>query len=176
MIRGELCVGRIRQGGLSLPRKGWAMRILGLDYGSKTVGVAITDPTGLIAQPLVTLKRERESMLRKTLKEIAELAERYQAERIILGLPFNMDDTEGERAEKTRAFRRLLSARVKVPVELMDERLTTMEAREILDESGVPRAEQKRVIDQVAAQLILEAYLHERAMEEAKQPISGKEE
>ncbi len=136
------------------------MRILGLDYGSKTVGVAITDPTGLIAQPLLTLKRDRESMLRKTVKEIEKIVSEYQVEKIILGLPFNMDDTEGERAEKTRAFHAMLTARISVPVEFMDERLTTMEAREILDESGMPRSIQKTVIDQVAAQLILEAYLN----------------
>lgn len=136
------------------------MRILGLDYGSKTVGVAITDPTGMIAQPLRTLKRDRESMLRKVVKEVVQIVEDYGVEKIILGMPFNMDDTEGERAEKTRAFHAMLTARTSVPVEFMDERLTTMEAREILDESGVPRREQKQVIDQVAAQLILEAYLH----------------
>lgn len=136
------------------------MRILGLDYGSKTVGVAITDPTGMIAQPLRTLKRDRESMLRKVVKEVVQIVEDYGVEKIILGMPFNMDDTEGERAEKTRAFHAMLTARTSVPVEFMDERLTTLEAREILDESGVPRREQKQMIDQVAAQLILEAYLH----------------
>ncbi len=136
------------------------MRIMGLDYGSRTVGVALTDPTGLIAQPLCTLTRDRESKLRKTLQEIEKMVSEYQVERIILGLPFNMDDSEGERAEKTREFREKLAQRVSVPIEFMDERLTTMEAQEILDESGIPRSEQKRVIDQVAAQLILEAFMN----------------
>ncbi|MDD6282584.1 MAG: Holliday junction resolvase RuvX [Oribacterium sp.] len=135
------------------------MRILGLDYGSRTVGVAISDPTGLIAQPLKTITRERESMLRKTLSEIQEIVREYAVDRIVLGLPFNMDDTEGERARKTREFREKLSLRTEVPIIFMDERLTTVAAQEILDDSGIPRSEQKKVIDQVAAGLILQTYL-----------------
>ena len=135
------------------------MRILGLDYGSRTVGVAISDPTGLIAQPLKTITRERESMLRKTLSEIQEIVREYEVDRIVLGLPFNMDDTEGERARKTREFREKLSLRTEVPIIFMDERLTTVAAQEILDDSGIPRSEQKKVIDQVAAGLILQTYL-----------------
>ena len=135
------------------------MRILGLDYGSKTVGVAITDPMGITVQPLKTIIRDRESALRKTLKEIQEIVEENDVEKIILGLPLNMNDTEGDRAKLTREFADKLKLRVSVPIEFEDERLTTMEAAEILDESGVKRSEQKRVIDQVAAQLILEQYL-----------------
>lgn len=134
-------------------------RILGLDYGSKTVGVAVTDGLGLTVQPLKTITRDRESKLRKTLAEIAEIVSEYQVEKIVLGLPLNMDGTEGERVEKTRAFRELLEQRVTVPIEFEDERLTTMEAAEILTETGVKKEEQKQFIDQVAAQLILEGYL-----------------
>ena len=135
------------------------MRILGLDYGSKTVGVAMTDPMGITVQPFKTILRDRESKLRKTLSEIQKIVSDYDVEKIIVGLPLNMDDTEGERARETRAFVEKLKLRVTVPVEFADERLTTMEAAEILDESGIKRSEQKRVIDQVAAQLILEQYL-----------------
>lgn len=135
------------------------MRILGLDYGSKTVGVAITDPMGITVQPLKTIVRDRESALRKTLKEIQQIVEENDVEKIILGLPLNMNDTEGDRARSTREFAEKLRLRVSVPIEFEDERLTTMEAAEILDESGVKRSEQKKVIDQVAAQLILEQYL-----------------
>lgn len=138
------------------------MRVMGLDFGARTVGVAMTDPMGLTAQPVKTITRERESAIRKTLSEIAALIEEYQVERVILGLPLNMNDSEGERAEKTRAFAEKLAARITVPIEFMDERLTTLAAQEILDESGVPRSEQKRVIDQVAAQLILQSWMHER--------------
>lgn len=135
------------------------MRILGLDYGSKTVGVAMTDALGMTVQPYKTIQRERESKLRQTLSEIAEIVEQYQIKKIVMGLPLNMDDTEGDRAAKTRDFAEKLKLRVAVPIEFTDERLTTMEAEEILDQSGIPRSEQKKVIDQVAAQLILEQYL-----------------
>ena len=135
------------------------MRILGLDYGSKTVGVAMTDALGMTVQPYKTIQRERESKLRQTLSEIAEIVEQYQIEKIVMGLPLNMDDTEGDRAAKTRDFAEKLKLREAVPIEFTDERLTTMEAEEILDQSGIPRSEQKKVIDQVAAQLILEQYL-----------------
>ena len=135
------------------------MRILGLDYGSKTVGVAMTDALGMTVQPYKTIKRDRESKLRQTLSEIAEIVEQYQIGKIVMGLPLNMDDTEGDRAAKTRDFAEKLKLRVAVPIEFTDERLTTMEAEEILDQSGIPRSEQKKVIDQVAAQLILEQYL-----------------
>ena len=135
------------------------MRILGLDYGSKTVGVAMTDALGMTVQPYKTIQRDRESKLRQTLSEIAEIVEQYQIKKIVMGLPLNMDDTEGDRAAKTRDFAEKLKLRVAVPIEFTDERLTTMEAEEILDQSGIPRSEQKKVIDQVAAQLILEKYL-----------------
>ena len=121
------------------------MRILGLDYGSKTVGVAMTDALGMTVQPYKTIQRDRESKLRPTLSEIAEIVEQYQIEKIVMGLPLNMDDTEGDRAAKTRDFAEKLKLRV--------------EAEAILDQSGIPRSEQKKVIDQVAAQLILEQYL-----------------
>lgn len=135
------------------------MRILGLDYGSKTVGVAITDPMGITVQPLKTIFRDREQALRKTLAEIQKIVEDNDVEKIILGLPLNMDDSEGDRALATRAFAEKLALRVTVPIEFADERLTTVEAAEILDESGVKRCEQKQYIDQVAAQIILEQYL-----------------
>lgn len=135
------------------------MRILGLDYGSKTVGVAMTDALGMTVQSYKTIQRDRESKLRQTLSEIAEIVEQYQIKKIVMGLPLNMDDTEGDRAAKTRDFAEKLKLRVAVPIEFTDERLTTMEAEEILDQSGIPRSEQKKVIDQVAAQLILEQYL-----------------
>ena len=136
---------------------------MGLDYGAKTIGVAVTDPSGLIAQPLRTIFREREGKLRRSLQEIAALVSELSVERIVIGLPLNMDETEGERAEKAREFAALLAKRVLVPIEWVDERLTTIAAREILDESGVPREEQKRMIDQVAAQLILETWKSRKA-------------
>ncbi|MCD8082575.1 MAG: Holliday junction resolvase RuvX [Clostridiales bacterium] len=135
------------------------MRILALDYGSKTVGVAICDPLGITAQGVETITRRDEGKLRRTLARIEELIDRYGVETIVLGYPLNMDDTVGERARKTEEFRDRLAGRPGLPVILWDERLTTIEADEILTESGVPRKERKQVIDKIAATLILQSYL-----------------
>ncbi len=120
------------------------MRVLGLDYGSKTVGVAVTDPLGLTAQPLETIVRKEENKLRRTLARLEALCREYEAERIVLGLPLNMDDTEGERALMTRAFGEKLKLRTGLPVVYEDERLTTAEAEEILREAKVPPGERKQ--------------------------------
>lgn len=135
------------------------MRVLGLDYGSKTVGVAVCDPLGITALGVETIVRKEENKLRKTLARIRELTEEYQIEKIILGYPINMDDSIGERARKTEEFRDMLIRRTGLPVILWDERLTTMEADEILEESGVKKGDRKRVIDKVAAVLILRSWL-----------------
>ena len=138
------------------------MRILGLDYGSKTVGVAVCDPLGITAQGLETITRKEENKLRRTLARIEALAAQYEIESIILGYPKNMDDSIGERARKTEEFRDMLVRRCGLPVILWDERLTTMEANDILIESGVRREDRKKVIDKVAAVLILQSYLNSR--------------
>ncbi|SDB08104.1 putative holliday junction resolvase [Pseudobutyrivibrio sp. YE44] len=134
-------------------------RILGLDYGTKTVGVAISDPLLLTAQELETITRQRPSALRHTLVRIKEICDEYQVEKIILGYPRNMDDSEGFRCEETLEFKKLLEKRVDIPIELLDERLTTMYADEILEESGVARKDRKKVIDQIAAAIILQDFL-----------------
>ena len=138
------------------------MRILGLDYGSKTVGVAVCDPLGMTAQGVETITRREENKLRRTLARIEALIGEYEIESIVLGYPKNMDDSIGERAKKTEEFRDMLVRRCGLPVVLWDERLTTMEANEILIESGVPREDRKKVIDKVAAVLILQSYLNSR--------------
>lgn len=135
------------------------MRILGLDYGAKTVGVAVCDPLGLTAQGVETITRKEENKLRKTLARIESLIKEYGVETIVLGYPKNMDDTIGERARKTEEFRDMLIRRTGLPVVLWDERLTTIEANEILIESGVRREDRKKVIDKIAATLILQSYL-----------------
>ena len=112
-------------------------RILGLDFGSKTVGVAVSDPTGLIASGVEIIRREREDKLRQTLSRIEELVKEYDVEEIVLGLPVNMNNTKGERVEKTMAFKEMLERRIGLPVNLWDERLTTVEADEIMTEVGV---------------------------------------
>lgn len=136
------------------------MRIMGLDYGSKTVGVAICDPLGITAQGIETVTRAEENKLRKTLARIEALIAEYQIETIVLGYPKNMDDSIGERAVKTEEFRDMLVRRTGLPVVLWDERLTTIEANEILMESGVRREDRKKVIDKIAATLILQSYLN----------------
>lgn len=135
------------------------MRVLGLDYGSKTVGVAICDPLGWTAQPLETIERNEENKLRKTLARIEALITTYGVEKIVLGLPRNMDGSSGERVKKTLEFRAMLERRTKLPIILWDERLTTVAAEEILIESGVRRENRKTYVDQIAAGLILQEYL-----------------
>ena len=136
------------------------MRTLGLDYGSKTVGVAVTDPLGLTAQGVEIIRRQKENHLRKTYQRIRELCEQYDVEKIVLGLPLNMDDTMGDRAEKTLEFKNELERRLSVPVLLVDERLTTVEAIEIMDEAGIKVSERERYVDMIAATIILQDYMN----------------
>ena len=135
------------------------MRILGLDFGSKTVGVAVSDGLLLTAQGVETIERKDESKLRKTCARIEELIAEYEVTEIVLGLPKNMNNTEGERVEKTKAFGEMLERRTGLLVHYWDERLTTVAAEQILMESGVRRENRKAVIDKIAAGLILQGYL-----------------
>ena len=131
-------------------------RILGLDYGSKTVGVAVSDPLGLTAQGLETIWRKQENKLRQTLARIEEIAEEYQVERIVLGYPKNMNNTIGERAEKSLEFKEMLERRTGLPVVMWDERLTTVEANRTLMEAKVRRENRKQYLDELAAIFILQ--------------------
>ena len=135
------------------------MRVMGLDFGSKTTGVAVSDPLGLTAQGLETITRKEENKLRQTCARLEELIREYEIETIVLGYPKNMNNTLGERAEKTEAFKEMLERRTGLPVILWDERLTTTAAEQILIESGVRRENRKEVIDKIAAVLILQGYL-----------------
>ena len=135
------------------------MRILGLDYGSKTVGVAVCDPLGITAQMVETIVREREDKLRRTLARIQALVEEYKIERIVLGYPKNMNNTLGERAARTEEFKAALERRTGIPVILWDERLSTAAAERVLIELGVRREHRKETVDQIAAALILQGYL-----------------
>ncbi|MGI6002205.1 MAG: Holliday junction resolvase RuvX [Lachnospiraceae bacterium] len=135
------------------------MRILGLDYGSRTVGVAVSDPLLLTAQGLETITRERESHLRRTYARIEELIREYQVERIVLGYPKNMNDTEGERVQKTKEFRDALERRTGLDVVLWDERLSTVASERTLIEGGVRRENRKKYVDKLAAVWILQGYL-----------------
>lgn len=135
------------------------IRIMGLDYGSRTVGVAISDGLGITAQAVETITRKEENKLRRTLARIEELIQEYQATQIVLGLPKNMNNTEGERVERTKEFKSMLERRTKLPVVFWDERLTTVSAERVLQESGVRRENRKAHIDQIAAVFLLQGYL-----------------
>ena len=135
------------------------MRILGLDYGSKTVGVAVSDPLGLTAQKIETIWRKQENKLRRTLARIEELIAEYEVEKIVLGFPKNMNNTVGERAEKALEFGEMLKKRTGLEIIMWDERLTTVEADRTLIEAGVRRENRKQYLDGIAAVFILQGYL-----------------
>lgn len=138
---------------------GRLIRIMGLDYGSKTVGVAISDGLGITAQGIETIKRTSENKLRQTCARIEELIREYNVQQIVLGFPKNMNNTIGERAEKSLAFKEMLERRTGLNVVMWDERLTTVEADRTLMESGVRREDRKNYVDKLAAVYILQGYL-----------------
>lgn len=130
------------------------MRILGLDYGSKTVGVAVSDPLGFTAQGVEIIRRKSENKMRQTLARIEELIAQYQVEEIVLGLPKNMNNTLGDRAEKSLELKETLERRTGLPVVMWDERLTTVSANRVLMETGVRRENRKEHVDEIAAVFI----------------------
>ena len=144
------------------------MRIMGLDFGSRTVGVAISDALLVTAQGIETIQRKSPGKLRQTLARIQELTEEYQVEEIVLGFPKNRNNTEGERCRSTLEFQELLKKRCNLPVVLWDERLTTVEAERSLMEGGVRREHRKSHVDRIAAVLILQGYLDARAFRAEK--------
>lgn len=135
------------------------MRILGLDYGSRTVGVAVSDVMGWTAQSLETITRKEENKLRKTLARIETLVKEYEIEKIVLGYPKHMNNDEGDRCEKTESFKEMLERRTGLPVILQDERMSTASAERILMEGGVRRENRKEFVDKMAAAFILQTYL-----------------
>ena len=135
------------------------MRILGLDYGSKTVGGAVSDPRGVTAQGVEIIRRKSENKMRQTLARIEELIAQYQVEEIVLGLPKNMNNTLGDRAEKSLELKETLERRTGLPVVMWDERLTTVSANRVLMETGVRRENRKEHVDEIAAVFILQGYL-----------------
>lgn len=144
------------------------MRIMGLDFGSKTVGVAVSDPLLITAQGLEIIRRKEENKLRQTLARIEELIGEYEVGEIVLGLPKNMNDTLGVRAEFSLEFKEKLERRTGLPVTMWDERLTTVAADRTMMEAGIRREHRKDYVDQIAASLILQGYLDYRA-NQAKQ-------
>lgn len=141
------------------------MRIMGLDFGSKTVGVAISDPLLITAQGIEIIRRKEENKLRKTCARIEELIQEYEVDEIVLGYPKNMNDTLGERIERTDEFKEMIERRTGLEVHLWDERLTTVAADKAMMEAGLRREERKEHVDKVAAVFILQGYLDYRAMQ-----------
>ncbi len=135
------------------------MRIMGLDFGSKTVGVAISDPLLITAQGIEIIRRKDENKLRQTLARIEELITEYEVEEIVLGLPKNMNDTIGVRAELSLEFKEKLERRTGLPVHMWDERLTTVAADKTMMEAGIRREHRKEYVDKIAATFILQGYL-----------------
>lgn len=139
-------------------------RIMGLDYGTKTVGVAVSDELGITAQGVETIFRKSPKKLRQTLARIEELAREYDVSLIVVGLPKNMNNTLGERAEDAISFSEMAGKRCQLPVEMWDERLTTAQSEKILMEGGVRREKRKKDIDRMAAVLILQSYMDAHPM------------
>ncbi len=135
------------------------MRIIGLDFGAMTCGVAVSDELLITAQPLETVRRKHATKLRQTLARIEEIAAEYGAERIVVGLPKLLDGSEGERAAACRAFADDVERRTGIETVMWDERLTTVEAHRVLDEAGLDYNEKARVVDKLAASIILQNYL-----------------
>ena len=140
---------------------------MGLDFGSKTVGVAVSDPLFLAASPVEIIRRDHPSKLRKTLARIEALILEYDVGKIILGNPLMLSGDEGERVRLTNEFADSLRRRTGLEVIMEDERLTTVEADEIMDEAGVPKNEHKKYVDMIAAQLILQSYMNRETYKHA---------
>ena len=145
------------------------MRIMGLDYGSKTVGVAVSDALGLTAQGIEIVRRKSENKLRQTLARIEEIAKEYGVEKIVLGFPKHMNNDIGERAEKSLEFGEMLERRTGLPVVMWDERLTTVEADRTMMETGIRRENRKEYVDMIAAVFILQGYLDYLSNQQATQ-------
>lgn len=140
------------------------IRYLGLDIGNRRIGVAVSDELGLTAQPVLTLERRRSgsSIAREDLRSLARVARRYGVAAIVVGNPVHLSGDQSSQAERVQAFAEELGALTGLPIRLWDERLTSREAHQILYEAGHARQEHRKVVDQVAATLILQSFLDEQ--------------
>jgi putative holliday junction resolvase len=139
------------------PQTAKPLRYLALDVGNRRIGVAVSDELGLTAQPVLTL--ERRSRRREDLRSLARLSRRFGVTGIVVGNPVHLSGDQSPQAAKTQSFAAELGELTGLPIHLWDERLTSHEAHQILYESGRPRQEHRRVVDQVAATLILQSFL-----------------
>lgn len=152
------------------------MRIMGLDFGSRTVGVAVSDLLMVTAQGVEIIRRKEENKLRQTYARIEELVKEYDVEYIVLGYPKNMNNTIGERAIKTEEFMQNLKRRTGLEVILWDERLTTVAADRAMLEGGLRREERKEYVDMIAAVFILQGYMDSLSINNRMSENNGKSE
>lgn len=132
------------------------MRILGLDVGQKTIGVAISDPLGFTAQGITTIRREKKS---KDIEEIKKICDEYKVETIVIGLPKNMNNSIGFAGEKIMEFSEMIKEEIDIKIEFWDERLTTVAAHRAMLEADLSRGKRKKIVDKIAATYILQGYL-----------------
>lgn len=132
------------------------MRILGLDIGDRTIGVAVSDPLGFTAQGVTTIRRKSNE---KDLEELKKICDEYKVETIVSGLPKNMNGTLGPQSEKVVAFCKLIEEEIKLPIKMWDERLTTVAAHRVMLEADLSRSKRKKIVDKMAAMYILQGYL-----------------
>ncbi len=145
------------------------MRIMSMDIGSRTIGVAISDELGITAQGLKTIRRRS---MEEDLKEISIIIAQFKIDRIVVGLPKNMDGTIGKQAELVLQWIRATQEKINIPVETWDERLSTVEASKILLEADLSRKKRKGVIDKLAAVIILQGYLNQSRKQDDESSLS----
>jgi putative Holliday junction resolvase len=155
----------------SKPQQATVPRLLGLDVGNRRIGVAVSDELGLTAQPVLTLERKRSP--REDLRSIARLARKFGISAIVVGNPVRLSGEESRQTAKTQAFALQLGELTGLPIHLWDERLTTHEAHQILYQAGHARQQHKRVVDQVAATLILQSFLEQGPREQGAKGTRG---
>ncbi len=131
-------------------------RVLAVDYGSRRIGLALSDPTGTATEPLPTVQRRGDD---QAAREVAEVARRHGARTVVVGLPLRLDGTEGPQAQAARRFARRLEQYAGVPVRLWDERLTSVQAERLLVDGGLRRAQRRLLRDQLSAALLLRSFL-----------------
>ncbi|SMC21493.1 putative holliday junction resolvase [Clostridium acidisoli DSM 12555] len=132
------------------------MRILGLDIGDRTIGIAISDPLGFTAQGITTIRRKNITI---DMDELIKICKEYSVETIVAGFPKNMNGTVGPQSEKVLAFCDILKEKIDIPIKMWDERLTTVAAHKAMLEADLSRAKRKKLVDKVAATYILQGYL-----------------
>ena len=149
------------------------MKIMAVDYGDARTGLAVCDRTEFLASPIGTIEERNAQILAM---KVAHMAEQYEVKEIVVGLPMNMNGSEGPRAQKCRAFAEMVECVTELPVVMWDERSTTVTAHQILNETNVRGGKRKKVVDTVAAVIILEGYLDYRRKKKASEANAAQDQ